>query len=172
MKYFLTLIFIVFTINIFAQDTFKKVVDEKSGKAMLVGICTRENLKSDTSFSPWFNEEYDIYSPMIENKSELKEKLENVYVIIVMGTWCPDSRMQVPEFYKILDTLEFPEERITLICVDREKKGMKDEADSLNIERVPTFIFYDEKKNELGRIIEFPEETLESDMKNILSIEN
>ncbi|NOX18780.1 MAG: thioredoxin family protein [Chlorobi bacterium] len=171
MKYLFLIALFLTTVNYFAQETFKKVIDEKKGNEMLVGICSREILKADTSFSPWFNEEYEIYTPMIENKSTLKEKLENVNITIAMGTWCSDSRMLVPEFYKILDALEFPEDRITLICVDREKKGMKNETDSLNIERVPTFIFYDENKNELGRIIEFPEETLEIDMDKILEKE-
>ena len=39
--------------------------------------------------------------------------------------------------------------------------------ESLNIERVPTFIIY-RNKNELGRIVEYPETSLEKDMLDIM----
>lgn len=168
MRYFFILIFFLTAVNMFAQGKFKKIIDERNGREMIVGVCSREVLQTDTSFSKWFKEEFDLYVPMIENKSRLKEKFASVYVTIVMGTWCPDSRMQVPQFYKILDELQFPDERIKLICVDRKMKTPNNETDELDIKRVPTFIFYDANKNELGRIIEFPEETLEIDSEKIL----
>ena len=62
---------------------------------------------------------------------------------------------------------EFPFEKTTLINVDKNKKGKRDEIEGLAIELVPTIIFYKDEK-EIGRIIETPKDTLEKDMLDIL----
>ena len=48
------------------------------------------------------------------------------------------------------------------------KKGPNGEEDGYNIHRVPTFIFYKNGK-EVNRIVEYPKETLERDIKNIVT---
>ncbi|MDP4175154.1 MAG: thioredoxin family protein, partial [Bacteroidota bacterium] len=89
-------------------------------------------------------------------------------ITIVLGTWCSDSRREIPRFLKILDSLGFDSGKVKLLAVDREKKGLGDEIDSLKIELVPTIIFYKDGK-EAGRITEAPEETLETDTNNIIT---
>jgi thiol-disulfide isomerase/thioredoxin len=87
----------------------------------------------------------------------------------VLGTWCPDSRREVPRFMRILDSLEYPKEQLKIICVDRKKQALNNETDSLNIVYVPTIIFYTKEGVEVGRIIEHPKgETLEEDLEAIL----
>src|SRR5262245_42073369 len=41
--------------------------------------------------------------------------------IVVMGTWCADSRKHVPPFYRLMEALHIPEKRVELIGVDRKK---------------------------------------------------
>jgi thiol-disulfide isomerase/thioredoxin len=84
-----------------------------------------------------------------------------------MGTWCSDSRREVPRFLRILDELNFNNELLTINYVDRKKESPEGDISSLDIKYVPTFIFYKGGK-EIGRIIETPQITLESDFKNIL----
>jgi len=85
-----------------------------------------------------------------------------------MGTWCPDSRREVPRFMRVLDTWQFPVESVTFIGVDNEKQSPVGEYVNLDIKRVPTFIIY--KNNlEAGRIIENPVSSLEQDMVDILT---
>jgi hypothetical protein len=151
---------------LFGQDTNKVVTDEESGKPMLVGPCTREAF-SDTSFSWWFDSGYKMYEPDSLTVDSIKQDLDGVNVTLVMGTWCSDSRNEVPPFFKIMDQANYPSDKIKIICVDRDKKGTSGEADSLNIELVPTFIFYRDNK-EIGRIEESPEQTLEEDIYAIL----
>jgi thiol-disulfide isomerase/thioredoxin len=89
-----------------------------------------------------------------------------------MGTWCSDSRREVPRFLKLLDVLNFNSSAgLKIICVDDNKKGKGDEVDGLNIELVPTFIL-SQKGKEIGRIIESPKLTLEKDLLGIISAEN
>ena len=90
---------------------------------------------------------------------------------IVLGTWCIDSRREVPRFVKILDFIEFPSDKILFINVDEEKKGLSDEVQGLEINFVPTFIVYENGK-EIGRIIETPFMSLEEDLINIVNKTN
>jgi thiol-disulfide isomerase/thioredoxin len=99
---------------------------------------------------------------------ELKIKLDDVDIKIVMGTWCSDSRTEVPHFYKILDEINYPEEKVTLINVNRDKQGLEKEVEGLDINFVPTFILY-RAGEEVGRIIEMPYETLEKDMLELVT---
>ena len=98
---------------------------------------------------------------------ELKVKLDDVDIKIVMGTWCSDSRTEVPHFYKIMDEINYPNEKVTLINVNRDKQGLENEVEGLDINFVPTFIFY-KAREEIGRIIEMPYDTLEKDMLELV----
>jgi thiol-disulfide isomerase/thioredoxin len=161
------LLFIVVTITvIYSQDKYKAVTDEKSGKVMLVGEITREAFK-DTSFAWWYNSEYENYSPDKTILDSVTLKSSDIKFVIVLGTWCSDSRREVPRFFKITDSLKITADRIKLISVDRDKKDLSGKVDSLNIELVPTFIFY-KNENEIGRITEAPIETLEKDFNAIV----
>lgn len=148
------------------QQPCKKVIDEKSNKPMLVGLCTRENFTKDTSFSWWFFAEYDYYQP--EDSIIKLINLDSIKIVLVLGTWCSDSRREVPYFYKILDQLKFDEKNLTVFSVDRKKQAEGYDIDQFIIERVPTFIFY-KNNSELGRIIETPNETLERDILKIIN---
>jgi thiol-disulfide isomerase/thioredoxin len=143
------------------------VTDSISGLPMLLGECTREAFK-DTSFNWWWMSEYDLYNLDSAGLNQIKTGLKNVNVKIIMGTWCSDSRREVPRFFKILDAVNYPSDKVEIICVDEDKKAKGDELNGLKIELVPTIIFYKDG-NELGRIIEAPEETLEKDMIKILT---
>lgn len=166
MKQVIILFLLTFSV-VKAQQYNNSSVDTVKNKKMLIGYCTREAFQ-DTAFKGWFDEQYNNYQPDYDVLDKLEGKLDDISITIVMGTWCSDSREQIPSFYKILDELNYPSEKITLICVDRKKKGLSDEADNLNIELVPTIIFY-RNSNEIGRIIETPQESLEKDMLEILS---
>jgi len=167
-KLFFIIASILFCANMYAQKFNTITIDEKTDKPMLMGYTTLEAF-SDTSFSWWWNSEYNMYDVDSMNVEELKVKLEDVDIKIVMGTWCSDSRTEVPHFYKILDEIKYPEEKVTLINVNREKQGLENEVEGLDINFVPTFIFYKEGE-EIGRIIEMPYETLEKDMLEIVSV--
>ncbi len=152
---------------IYAQDINKTTTDEKTGKTMLTGLTTREAFK-DTAFAGWFEDEYANYEPDITVVDSLNWQITNLKMLVVYGTWCSDSRREVPRLLKILDLSMFPAEKLTLIAVDRKKQAEGFDAASKDIQLVPTVIVYSGDK-ELGRIIETPGETLEKDIFKILS---
>jgi thiol-disulfide isomerase/thioredoxin len=120
--------------------------------------------------SEWYLKGFDEYQPdqaVIKKLHEISK--DDLSIKIVMGTWCPDSRREVPRFMKVLDAWRFPMEKVTFIGVDIDKQSPVGEYDKLEIQRVPTFIIY--KNNiEAGRIIENPMTSLEQDI--VFIIEN
>ncbi len=161
---FLFLLFI--SISVSGQNKCELTVDAKTGKPMLLGLTKTVDFQ-DSNFYQWFNSEYTKYKPDSATVEFLRDNLKGKNILIIMGTWCSDSRREVPRFVKILDAAGFPETEYKIITVDRKKKAPGFDPDSLNIELVPTFIVYENGK-EIGRIIETPIETLEIDLKNIL----
>jgi hypothetical protein len=124
---------------------------------------------SQPPHSEWYLKGFDTYQPVQEVTGKLAQTdNENLTIKIVMGTWCPDSRREVPRFMKILDLCGFPADKVTIIGVDNTKNAPIGDYEKLGIERVPTFIFL-ENKVESGRIIENPVTSLEQDMLNILT---
>ena len=144
----------------------KLVIDEQTQSYMAVGFGDR-TVFEDSSFSGWFDKEYAFYHVDEDAFDKLETGLHNLNITIVMGTWCSDSKREIPRFLKILDKLDFPEDAVKLIFVDREKRGLEDEVEYLDIELVPTIIFYRDDE-ELGRIVESPYGTLEEDIIDIL----
>lgn len=155
------------TMQIVGQDFNTVISDEKSGKLMLIGHTTLEAFV-DTSFSRWWNSEYNLYEVDSSFTNELETKLQDVRILVVLGTWCNDSRREVPHFFKILDAVDYPVDSVEIISVNRDKVGLAEEVKDLQIEFVPTFIFIRDDA-ELGRIVEMPYDTLEKDMIDILS---
>jgi thiol-disulfide isomerase/thioredoxin len=119
-------------------------------------------------YSKWYIKGYDDYQFNTDAINELLQiKKDELSIKVVMGTWCPDSRREVPRFMRVLDIWQFPVANVTFIGVDDAKLSPVGEYEQLNIQRVPTFIIL--KNNiEAGRIIENPSTSLEKDMVNIL----
>ena len=85
-----------------------------------------------------------------------------------MGTWCEDSHREVPRLFKILEAANYPENRVTMIAVNRKKEAPSGEEGPFNIQKVPTIIVQKYGK-EIGRIIESPQSGyLEKDLVEIL----
>jgi thiol-disulfide isomerase/thioredoxin len=151
-----------------AEESKPATVNFSEQSTWLLGYFNRSQMSAEPH-SEWFLKGYDTYQPNQDAVNKLTElDKNNLTIKIVMGTWCPDSRREVPRFMRILDFWNFPAEKVIFIGVDNFKNGPVGEFPSLNIERVPTFIIY--KNNiESGRIIENPVTSLEQDMVNILT---
>lgn len=163
------LFFFVFSLLLQAQNSNMVVYDSILSQEVLIDKLESKDLQHPI-FAEYYKFYYETYNPDAAKIEILKSLLDDLTITIVMGSWCGDSQEQVPKFYKILHLLNFDENKILLISVDREKRAREyDElVQSLNIERIPTFIFY-KNGREIGRIIESPQGTLESDMLQILS---
>jgi len=132
---------------------------------MLTGPAERSQLQSG-AFGEWFNPFYASYRVDEDLAKELKPLLKDVDITLFMGTWCGDSKRETPRIYKIFDAVDKSDE-VKLITVDRSKTTPQGLEEGKDIKRVPTLILSKDGK-ELGRIVEYPIESLEADMLKIL----
>ncbi len=119
--------------------------------------------------SEWYLKGYEDYQPDRKAIEGLKaEGNDDLTIKIVLGTWCPDSRREVPRFVKVLNQWGFPADKVTFIGTDSFKVAPVGGYEGLGIEWVPPSIIYTNKV-EAGRIIENPVTSLEQDILNILT---
>jgi len=154
--------------NVSAQEVNKKIHDSVHNKDILINACTREGVVTFPEFKELYDPLYAAYMPDAATMIELKKLVKKERIKIVFGTWCSDSKVNVSNFFKVLDALQFKEKNIDIIAVDGHKKAENGVIDGLDIKMVPTFIIYDNKGKELGRIVEHPKTTLEGDLLAIL----
>ena len=150
-----------------ASDNVPAEMDFSNPATWLIGYFDPGRL-SQEPYSSWYIKGYDDYQYNTAAVNLLMDMNKTgISIKIVMGTWCSDSRREVPRFMKILDLWQFPLSGVTFIGVDDAKRSPVGDYDKLDIQRVPTIIIY--KNNiEAGRIIENPVTSLEQDMVNIL----
>lgn len=147
---------------------------DKSGKPMLLGECSRSALLQ-APFSEWFVKNYNSYVVNDSISNQVKPMIEKKKVVVYLGTWCGDSKREVPRMLKILDAADVKKNQVKLVMLDNKdsmyKQSPGHEEKGLNIHRVPTFVIYENEK-EIGRIVESPVASLEKDLVSILKKEN
>ena len=86
---------------------------------------------------------------------------------VYLGLWCPDSRNNLPPFLKILDRVGVAVP-VRYVNVPRKtSRDVKYYVEEMQVERVPSFIFYRDGK-EIGRIVENPKAGMIEDMMDIV----
>ena len=155
----------------FSQTTINQLTKDKNGNTMLLGCCTREALNREP-FAAWFNNNYFNYKVDTSLISALKQNMNQKQFLLFLGTWCGDSKREVPRILKVLDYCNVRDEQIKIVMVSNVdslyKQSPEHEEKGLNITRVPTLIVY-ENNTEINRFIEYPVESLEKDLLRILS---
>ena len=165
---------IVFILLLFAAGCTTKINQDTinyEDEQILVGIVNWDGL-TQQPYDGWFTPNYLDYVVDAKSLAVLGTSVDDIEVLMFMGTWCSDSHVQVPQFYKILDHLNYDLSKMTVVALERlesrELVSPQHEEADYNITHVPTFIFLKDGK-ELGRITEYPERTLEKDMAHILA---
>lgn len=135
---------------------------------MLLGIIEKQSFLEEP-YREWFLTEYENYQPDLEILSEMGNKLSEFKIETFIGTWCGDSKRELPRFLKILDKLEIPSENHQIFGIDEDKKSAEGFENGKKIDRIPVFIFY-KNGTEVGRIVEYPaSQSLENDMLMIVN---
>ena len=175
--YFIIIIVSLFTIysctvskNAASPVLVNQLSKDSRGNDMLLGKCTRAAMLQ-APFSDWFKPNYDSYVVDSFTCNFIRPLLAGKSITIFLGTWCGDSKREVPRALKMLDCCGFPANNLTLVMVSNKdslyKKSPQHEEAGKNIVRVPTIII-EQKGTEIGRIIEFPKTSLEKDLLSIL----
>lgn len=149
-----------------AQEINKVVFDLELNQEVLIGACNRVGLQNDL-FKQWFDAGYENYKPDASTIKELKKLKKDFSATIIIGTWCKDTKEQMPRFYKIADEMGLNEKNIRLIAVNRSKSAGDVNTENFNVTKIPLFVFY-KGDVEVGRVIETPTFSLEKDMLFVL----
>ena len=174
MKKFITNIVAVSSLFLAAQQlSAQKVVvnreveTQKDGKMLLGNQLKEQFLKAP--YADWYVKEHDEYVLDQKAVSELKkEKIGSYDIIVFMGTWCEDSHRDFPRLMKILEAVNYPENKLTIIAVNRKKESPTGDESLYNLQKVPTIILKRYGK-EVGRIVEMPTSGyIERDLVQIL----
>lgn len=163
--------FIIFCLVVFS---FQLTYAQKSTKNKLLGIVAEAELKKEP-FEAWYQPTYESFEANAEIVKELKEKdWTDKSFQLFFGTWCGDSRREVPKMLKLLKEIGIEESQIELIAVNNTRKQYKQspthEEEGKNINRVPTLIMY-KNGEEVNRFVEYARESLEGDLLKIVKEE-
>ena len=138
--------------------------------APLLGHLTRaEAPRVPAPWQPLFVEPYvpDALAPSPRSRRTPAD----VTVLLIVATWCPDSKREVPRFFAIMDGAGISESQLTMVGVDRTKKDAEGLTEKWGITRVPTFVFL-RNGQELGRVVERTPAgaTLEGEIARVLAL--
>ncbi|WP_299529705.1 thioredoxin family protein [Ulvibacterium sp.] len=168
MKTSVFLFFTVLATGLFGQN---QEVFLKDGRPFLLGKITLEAFEKEP-YRNWYQKSYLDYGVDETLIRLFKLKLADCRIQLFLGTWCGDSKREVPRFIKILREADFPLENLEIIALDRRKEWYKKspggEEKGKNIKKVPTMLFL-KNGTEINRIVESPVESLEEDMALILN---
>jgi len=133
----------------------------------LIGYAQKSDFLKN-QYKGWFEYHYKKYDTDKEVVQKIKKNLKDISVLCFMGTWCKDSKREVPRFYKIMEEANFDfKNDFKLIALNWNKRTPDNLQAGYNIFRVPTFVFY-KRKQEIGRLVEYPRQIMEKDILRIL----
>lgn len=165
MKYFLILLCSILLVSCGSAQ--QEITATKNKRGDLVGFANKESF-SEAPYNTWFNQRYSTFKVDETTIAEIKRNLKGVKIKGFMGTWCGDSKREMPQFYKLLEAADFNFKNLDLVTVNRNKKTPDNLQNGYNIIRVPTFIFYKDDK-EIGRYVEKARQSLQKDILKIIS---
>ncbi len=115
-----------------------------------------------------WQDKYDNFQPPADVVESLKAKFgADLRIDVYLGLWCPDSRNNVPLFLKLLDRLGTSVPVKYYNVPRKASRDVKYYVEEIKVEKVPSFIFYQDGK-EIGRIIENPKIGMVEDTFDIL----
>ncbi len=151
--FFLCLIFI--TSAVYAERT-----------DLLIGEIQLEDLQRP-AFTSWFEGNYKGYSPDPDVMEQIGPLMDDISIMLFMGTWCHDSQREVPRLVKLLQEAEFEHSNLRIIGLSPSKTTPSGIEQLFKIERTPTIVFFHDEI-EIGRIVEQVKITLEQDVLAIV----
>lgn len=159
MKQFLSVLFLLSALSLSAQKYEKEAI----------GRIERSTFTEDPEFKKWFILGYNEYQPKDSFVIRLRPLLLDKRIVVVLGTWCSDSQLDVPHLINLLDEIEFDRTRIDFWGVDKKKAEPASIIAKYGITKVPTIMVFDKEGKEVARIEEQPEVNLELDLIKLLS---
>lgn len=161
MKFYILLL-ILFLLPVMQIKSQNKIYNDSLGRKILVGQFTWDEWNKEMNWK--IPMDYCINISNCYRFSEVIFK-KKISFLIFAGSWCGDTRTELPKIIKIFQSCEIPNYEI--IGVDRSKFEPTMRFAEYNITRVPTLIVLS-NKTEIGRIVEFPDNDWFEDIQKII----
>lgn len=142
--------------------------ESKQKPTILVGEITYPDVLKTY---PYFLATHSSVKASPASIEQLKYISEPTHLTVYFGVWCHDSIREVPLLMQLLEEINNPNISYQLISLDMKKQEPQGRAKANEVLYTPTIIVY-QNQEELGRIIEKPEQDLASDLVKILSAAN
>lgn len=118
---------------------------------------------------PAWKRRLELAEPVPEAVADLGRHGRETKITVVLGTWCGDSRKQVPPLLAALRAADNPKLQVEVVSILRGFEQPAAWIRDHQIINVPT-ILVEEEGREIGRVIETPAlETVEEDVAAILA---
>ncbi len=147
--------------SMMAQD-FVREEDKKTGKVLLRGKITFDNIINETTCK-WFDTGVKAYQPNRSAVDELSKISGDYRFVVFAGTWCGDTKDLLPKFYKVLVESGFDMRAIEMYGVNRNKEALNIETTLYGIKNIPTIIVMHQFR-EVGRIVESVNTSIEEEL--------
>ncbi len=152
------------------------VIEKTDGSKVVLGEVARRDIADN--LAGWDAEYFD-YRPDESLLGEIAGRLGGIEITVVLGTWCGDSRREVPRFWKIADAVGLDPSALRMFAVESSRakpdsiltQPLLDWSQSVRawygVKAVESIIVF-RGGREIGRIVEAPAVSIEADLLEIL----
>ncbi len=130
----------------------------------IYGKTTEQEIRSEHPIFDLYARRYSPDPPSVQYLSQLQD---SVRVVVVLGTWCKDSKKHVPSLMKTLQLAANDRIQAEYIGVEYSKQDPTNAYQRYGLSVNPSVIIY-VNGSEAGRIIENPSSSMEEDLVRIL----
>ena len=147
--------------NILVSDTVHE------GEMMLLGKVNRKGFGLE-ELADSYIEAYENHILDSASVKLLEPLLKTVTIKVFVRSCCSDTQIHIPALYKILDAAKFNYDHLEMVALSHDKDTPDGLEKGFDIDYVPTIIVYRDQK-EIGRFVEYAQETLEKDLLAIIN---
>ena len=141
-----------------------RIVQDDIARAVVGRISWREWQRE----AEWTSYTDTTYKPDAASLKSLTSLITpEISFRLIAGTWCDDSREEMPRLFPLLTVIGVNTDAVELWGVSRSKREPTAIVQTNTIEYVPTLVVIRSGK-EIGRIVEHPKTSWEADLKAIL----
>lgn len=133
---------------------------QRNSESKFVGVVSKAQLNDKYAK---FLQNYEGYQPSEQELNAVTTLSDKVSLTVFFGVWCHDSEREVP---RLLKTFNTSSTSIELVALDTQKSDPQQLAEASSIKFTPTFVVF-ENGQEIGRIIERPQQSLAEDILKI-----
>ena len=154
MKLYLITLITIQSFMAFAQNTtlYTTTLDTDNKTVIFNGIVNYQTLVKDSTCN-WLTKDATNFKAN-EKAIATINAATNIHYVVFGGTWCGDTKAQLPKFFATMQQANISQTKITMLGVDRTKNTIGNLAKAFCVTNVPTFIIL-KAGTEIGRIIEY-----------------